>query len=50
MMAWESLILIITYMITVSLSQTAMDKKNDTLVNQESLTESTETHSFWPGC
>ena len=26
---------------------TALD---DTTVNQESLTESAETHSFWPGC
>ena len=35
-----------------SMSQTAMDKftaLNDTLVNQESSTESAETHSYWPG-
>ena len=40
-------------MITISMSQTAMDKftaLDDTTVNQESSTESAETHSFWPGC
>ena len=49
MMAWESLILMITGM---SMSQTAMDKfsaLDDTLVNQESSTESAEIHSLWPG-
>ena len=44
---------IITCMITLSMSQTAMDKftaLNHTTVNQESSRESAETHSFWPGC
>ena len=53
MMAWESLILIITCMITLSMSQIVMDKftaLNHTTVNQESSTESAETHSFWSDC
>ena len=54
MMAWESLILIIIILckITISMSQTATDKftaLDDTIVNQESSTESAEIHSFWPG-
>ena len=41
---------LIICMITISMSCMAIDKLDDTTVNHESSTESTETHSFWPGC
>ena len=44
--------MITTCMITLSMSQTAMDKfiaLNDTLINQECSTEPAETNSFCPG-
>ena len=41
---------VIICMITISMSCMAIDKLDDTTVNQEYSTESTETHSFWPGC
>ena len=37
-------------MITINMSCMTIDKLDDTTVNQESSTESAETHSFWPGC
>ena len=49
----EDIYTMITCMITISMSQTAMDKfiaLDDTTVNQESSIESAEIHSFWPGC
>ena len=41
---------IICMLTIISMSCMAIDKLDDTTVNQDSSTESAETHSFWPGC